>query len=309
MNSNFLYVCPNCRGELKQETSDLLVCVAEDLHFERLEGIWRFMLPERRTHYAQFVSEYEAVRKGEKRGAESAAYYRALPYQDLNGRMSDDWRIRAVSFDTFSQNVLVPLEKQISQPINILDLGAGNCWLSNRLASRGHSVTAVDLTVNEFDGLGCYRMYDSLFTPIESEFDRLPIPNGCIDLVVFNASLHYTEDYHATLSESLRVLNPGGRLVIFDSPIYHKADSGRLMVVEREAEFIKRFGFPSNALKSENYLTYERISKLGDSLGLSWELITPHYGIRWSLRPLKARLLGKREPARFQIMVGQRTTT
>jgi len=306
MNQISLFACPRCRGNLEQTAPNLFSCSMDGLNFECVDGIWRFLLPERRARYVQFISEYETVRRGEERGAISAAYYRALPYHDLSGRMTADWRIRAESNDTLSKKMLGPMENRNSHPMTILDLGAGNCWLSNRLARRGHKVAAVDLTVNEFDGLGCYRFYDSAFTPIEAEFDHLPIPNQCVDLIVFNASLHYSEDYTATLSESLRVLKADGRLVILDSPIYQKADSGRLMVAEREAEFIKRYGFPSNALKSENYLTYEGIKKLGDSLGLAWEFITPNYGIRWQLRPLKARILGRREPAKFQVVVGKR---
>jgi hypothetical protein len=75
------------------------------------------------------------------------------------------------------------------------------------------------------------------------------------------------------------------------------------MVAERESQFINRFGFPSNALKNENYLTYERIEKLGEALNLSWKYLAPNYGLRWRLRPIKSRILGRREPAKFQVVV------
>lgn len=303
MKDGFPLACPRCQGELRPEKPDLLVCDGDHLRFERVEGIWRCVLPERRSHFDQFIHEYEAVRRGEERGAATASYYRALPFHDLSGTRTADWRIRAASYKTFSKKVLGPLENQNSRPLNILDLGAGNCWLSNRLARRGHRVGAVDLTVNDFDGLGCHRFYDVEFTAIEAEFDHLPIPDHSIDLVVFNASFHYSENYERTLSESLRTLKQDGTLVILDSPIYHQVDSGRQMVVERESQFMNRFGFPSNALKNENYLTYERIEKLGEALTLSWKVFTPNYGLRWRLRPLKSRILGRREPAKFQVVV------
>jgi SAM-dependent methyltransferase len=306
MNQEFIFTCPQCKGELQAVEPDGLVCQTDGLRFERHDGIWRFMIPQRRSRYAQFIDEYEAVRRGEERGATSPAYYRALPYHDISGRMASDWRIRAASYDAFNKQLLTPLENQGSQPMTILDLGAGNCWLSNRLSRRGHKVAAVDLTVNDFDGLGCYRFYDANFTPIEAEYNQLPFPEQSADLIIFNASLHYSESYTATLSEALRVLTADGRLVILDSPIYQKAVSGRQMVAEREAEFMNRYGFPSNALKSENYLTYEGINKLGDSLNLAWEFITPNYGLRWRLRPLKAYLRGRREPAKFQVVVGKK---
>jgi ubiquinone/menaquinone biosynthesis C-methylase UbiE/uncharacterized protein YbaR (Trm112 family) len=309
MMEKFPLACPRCRGELQLINSDSAVCEADDLRFERLDGIWRFVLPDRRAYFDQFIRDYEAVRRGEERGADSAAYYRALPYHDLSGKRSADWRIRAASYRAFSKQVLGVMGAQNAQPLTILDLGAGNCWLSYRMARLGHMVGAVDLTTNEFDGLACHRFYDADFTPIEAEFDHLPILDRSIDLIVFNASLHYSENYEATLSESLRALKQGGRLVIIDSPIYHRPDSGRQMVAERESEFIQRFGFPSNALRNENYLTYERLEDLKKKLNLTWKFLTPNYGLRWKLRPIKARLLGKREPASFQIVVGRMGVT
>jgi len=283
---------------------EVRTCLADGLRFERVDGIWRFLLPERQAYYAQFIAEYETVRRGEGRGSRSANYYRALPYRDLSGRMSDDWRIRAASFDSFLDNILLPLEEEARQSLTVIDLGAGNGWLSNHLAQRGHTVGAVDLTLNNFDGLGCYRFFDSAFTPIQSEFDVLPFPNGAADLIIFNASLHYSEDYSRTLLESLRTLAPNGLLVILDSPFYHDARSGGQMVKERESLFARQYGFRSNALKSRNYLTYSNLQQLGAKLGVRWQFITPNYGLLWVIRPFKAKLLRGREPAKFHLVVG-----
>jgi SAM-dependent methyltransferase len=219
--------------------------------------------------------------------------------------MPADWRIRAIGFDTFVAQVLVPLE-QSKVPQRILDLGAGNSWLSNRLAQRGHAVWAVDLATNDFDGLGAYRKYDTVFTPVQAEFDRLPFPDAAVDLLIFNASLHYSVELRATLAEALRVLAPAGSLVILDSPVYQDAASGAQMVRERESQFQERFGFPSNALPSENYLTYGRLNELAAALHLRWQILTPFYDLRWTLKPLVARLLGRREPAKFHLIVGKR---
>ena len=73
MNQEFIFACPQCKGVLKQVDPDHLTCMADGLDFERQDGIWRFILPERRSHYIQFIGEYETVRKGEARGASSNA--------------------------------------------------------------------------------------------------------------------------------------------------------------------------------------------------------------------------------------------
>ncbi len=296
------FACPRCHTPLEQIAADQLVCPSDQLVFRRVQGIWQMLLPERQAEYQQFIHEYETVRQAEGRGSTSPAYYRALPYRDLSGRRPADWRIRAASFDAFLRQVLRPIEKG---GLRILDLGAGNGWLSNRLAVRGHRVAAVDLTTNDFDGLGCYPYYETTFLPVQAEFDHLPFAKCSIDLVLFNASLHYATSYERTLQESLRVLDAGGRVVILDTPFYQDPASGKKMVAEREQQFTMQYGFPSDGLASENYLTYARLEELSWRLNLDCQFLTPFYGIGWALRPWKARLLRQREPAKFHLVILQ----
>lgn len=297
------FACPQCHLLLEQTAPDEMSCPVEGHRFPRLNNIWRMLLPGRADDFSQFMREYETIRRLEGRGHETPAYYRSLPSCNLNGRMKADWRIRGASFDALLKHIVQPMEQSVGHPLRVLDLGAGNGWLSNRLALRGHIVTAVDLLTNDLDGLGCYRHYDSYFTLAQAEFDRLPLPDHAADLVIFNASLHYSVDYTGTLCESKRVLDPNGKMVVMDTPIYHDLTSGVQMVAERENQFVKQFGFPSNALPSKNYLTYQSLAELSDSLDLRWQTITPYYGIRWLLRPMLARLLGRREPAKFHLIV------
>lgn len=299
------FVCPRCRTALDLIAIDEMRCPNDGLRFERRDGVWRFLLPERVPVFEQFIHDYESIRRAEGRISTDAAYYRALPYFDLSGRMSADWRIRAISLDAFFAQVFRPLERPDTH-LTVLDLGAGNGWLSNRLAARGHQLFAVDLMTNDFDGLGCHRYFEHSFTPAQAEFERLPFADGSADLVIFNASLHYAVDLGVTLAEALRVLKPQGRLVVLDSPVYYDASGGEQMVRERESQFLAQYGFASNALPSKNYLTYAEIKQLGSTLSLHWQILTPFYGLAWTFKPLKAALLGRREPAKFHVLVGRR---
>jgi SAM-dependent methyltransferase len=297
------FACPRCGGTLEEISEHQLQCVKDTLIFKQVDGIWRFLLPERENHYARFISDYETIRRSEGRGSPNPAYYRALPFQDWSGRFSKDWRIRAASFLALER--LTARSFHANRSIHIVDLGAGNGWLSNRMALRGHHVTAVDLLVNMEDGLGAWKYYESQFTPVQAEFMHLPLPERSVSMVLFNASFHYSESYEQTILEALRVLQPDGLIVVMDSPVYHRAESGEQMVFERNMGFISRHGFASDSIRSENYLTYDRMYHLAQKMGIDWNHIRPFYGLRWSVRPWLARMRRTREPAEFGLWVGR----
>jgi ubiquinone/menaquinone biosynthesis C-methylase UbiE len=292
------FICPRCRTVLQKISKHELRCPTDDLSFQQLDGIWKFLLPERESHYARFINDYEKIRHLEGRESQDSNYYRSLPFQDLSGRFSGDWRIRAVSYKM--------LERMITPGMQVIDLGAGNGWLSNRLAAYGCDAYAVDLLINAEDGLGAWKHYVNKFTPIQAEFSRLPFVTGGSSLVVFNASFHYAEDYQEVLKEALRVIEPQGRVIIMDSPVYHHEESGEKMVNERKAAFLSQYGSASDSLQSKNYITYQQMTQIGEGIGIRWKHLRPFYGIHWALRPWFARLRGRREPAEFGLWVGHR---
>jgi SAM-dependent methyltransferase len=301
----FDFACPRCHSALVQSAPDELCCTLEGSVYPRQEGIWRFLDADGQARYRRFIREYETVRQAEGRGIPKQEYYRALPFEDLSGRFVQDWRVRSASFRAFVMGILQPLTVD-SNPLKILDLGAGNGWLSNRLAGSGHHLAAIDLSTNELDGLGAHMQYENRFIPLQADFNHLPFPGEHVDLVIFNASLHYATSFEEALRESLRVLKPGGQVVILDTPLYRQAYSGEQMVREREALFQRQYGFPSNAIPSENFLTNERLESLAESLGLRWEFFYPHYNLRWRSRRWIARMRNGREVARFVVIAGRR---
>ena len=265
------------------------------------------MTPQRQAHYSQFRREYTAVRRAEGRGSENRESYLALPFQDLTGRNSDQWAIRARTYRYFVRHLLPRLEGAGS--LLALDMGAGNGWLSYRLAQRGHRPVAVDLLDDSTDGLAAARHFASVlrepFPCVEAEFDALPFCDSQFDLAVFNASLHYSTDYFRTLSEVRRCLRPGGAVVVLDSPIYRRREHGERMREERHREFKARYGFRSDSVPSREFLYDGELRELARILALQWKVYRPWYGLRWHLRPWKARLTGRRPPSRFNILVGR----
>lgn len=295
------FVCPKCKEALTQTRDSELTCLQDNLTFEKREGIWRFLLPEREKYFEPFMREYQQVREAEGRKLDNSDYFQALPFKDLSHTRPWDWSIRAISYRALIKQALAEMET--GQVLNILDLGAGNAWLSNRLAQRGHQVSALDLHTNDWDGLGAIRHYAVEFKAVQAEFDFLPYESGSLDLIIFNAAFHYSEDYLRTLNEAQRCLVDQGRIVVMDTPIYRDPASGEQMVAEREAYFLEQVGFRSNQLDSQNFLTVSQIQVLAEESGLKVKVESVNYGLQWALRPWLAKLRGAREPAEFRLII------
>jgi SAM-dependent methyltransferase len=300
--------CGASLGEMSPQTrtdSGTHVCPGCTATTQCRDGIWCALSPARINHFRKFIAEYEFIRAAEGRGSTQPEYYLSLPFKDISGGNSDQWRIRARTFRTIQQRILAPLAELKKRPLRILDLGAGNGWMSYRLALQGHLPIAVDLLTNDRDGLGAATHYktavEPVFPRVQAELDRLPFPSSVFDIVIFNASFHYSVNYERTLAEAVRCTCPGGRVVIADTPWYAKEENGRRMVEEKHARFLETYGFASDSIASLEYLTPARLQRLGNAFGLEWSHISPFYGIRWALRAPLAKLLGHRPPSQFRI--------
>jgi len=272
-------------------------------------GIWKALRRGRAAYFGNFITDYEFIRAAEGRGSDTSDYYLALPYRDLSGNNNDQWSIRSRTFRCIERRILSPFAMSCGRKLRILDLGAGNGWMSYRLALAGHALVAVDLLTNDQDGLGAAahfrRALPSLFLRVQAELDHLPFADAGFDVVIFNASFHYSENYETTLAEAIRCIRPGGLVIVADTPWYSRAESGRKMLSERRTHFTARYGFVSDAIPSREYLTNQDLDLLRDRFAIDWKFYTPSYGVRWRLRPLLARLRRRREPARFRIYTAE----
>jgi SAM-dependent methyltransferase len=304
--------CPRCFEHIgglpgidAQGDAQALECSACGTALLQEQGIWKALLPKRAAYYARFAEDYASIRAAEGRGSTSTSYYLALPYADLSGRLAAQWAIRARTFLYIEREILPRLAALRHQPLRILDLGAGNGWMSYRLALQGYAPIAVDLLTNDQDGLGAARHYRHVlvrpFPCFQAEVDNLPFADSQFDVAIFNASFHYSENYEKTLAEALRCVRNWGTVLIADTPWYSDDQSGRRMLEERRALFISRYGFPSDQLKSLEYLTDKRLGALEQRFHIRWQTHRPGYGLRWRMRPLVARLRRARKPSRFRI--------
>lgn len=297
-------VCPVCHGALRTRVSGS-TCSRCNEEYHTVDGISRLLPAARAAYFATFLADYTSVRKAEGRASADPEYFRRLPEPTVGGPIEWQWRIRCRTWATVRDEVFASAVVG-GRSLVVLDVGAGVGWLSNRLAEMGHQPHAIDLTVDGEDGLGAARHFERELPRYQAEMDALPFADGVADVVVFNASLHYSTDYLRTLTEALRVLAPDGRIVVMETPIYATDSAGRAMVVERHAAFQQRFGTRSDSIASIEYLTPSMMASLERDLHVLWHRHRTWYGWRWAWRPWSARLHRRRPPSTFAVLVARR---
>ncbi len=274
-----ILACPRCRGPLRQD-GDRLDCPADDLVFPLVSGCYDLIDPSRRESLAPFLDHYAAVRRGEGWGTADPAYYLALPFRDVTGRFPHLWRIRARSFSCLSK-LFDPPPGGAGQKPRVLDLGAGNGWLSNRLTAMGFESWAVDISADPLDGLGALTRYECTIPGVLAEFDHLPFQAGTFDLAIFNASLHYAADPGQAIRSVLRVLEGSGRIFMVDSPIYASHESGVEMVREMRARLTRDLCLKEWVQPGPGFVTFDQLEEWTTAAGLDLCLHRPLYGLRW----------------------------
>ncbi len=304
--------CPRCKRALghlpldgaASEPGTGPTCATDGWRLRLDAGVWRGPAGSLGERLEQFVEEYAQVRHAEGRGEGGRAAVQRLPFARTGDPMAAAWAVRARSYRHLDRRLL----QQLPAGSRILDIGAGNGWLSRRLALAGHRVLAVDVTVDPHDGLhaAAAAAPPARYARLEADFDDLPLAAGSADVVIFNAALHYSPDPARTLTRASGVVRPGGRLVVVDSPFYAHSSHGRRMVAERREAYLQRYGFASDALGSREFLVARDLVD-GEVGGMvRWRRSRPWLGWRMAMRPLKAHVRRRRPPAVFPLWIGRR---
>lgn len=258
-----IFRCPICRGPLAGH-GGALVCADDGMRCEAVDGVYDFMTAAEREEHARFLDEYRAIRRAEGRGSDDAEYYLALPEVGPEDPRHAEWMQRSESMRWLEARLA---RSYAGAPLSILDAGAGNCWLSRRLAEAGHDVVAADVNDDPYDGLLAGRVYlehlPVAFDRVRADFASLPFADAQFDVVVFNGSFHYAHDMRAVLAEARRVTRAGGEIIITDSPIYSDFTSGVRMVEERRVK--GRAGF----------LTFAGLRLMAQAVGLRLGIEVP----------------------------------
>ena len=178
-----------------------------------------------------------------------------LPSVPRDHPQADEWRIRRESYAHLQEHAIPDIWLGATR---VLELGAGCGWLSYRLATHGYRVVAVDRLDDEADGLGACRHYPIAFPAVQADFDALPFEPYQFDVVVFNASLHYSTNPAASLREAARMVSPGGAVAVMDSPTFYRDADGEAMVADQERRMRTEHGLAEPVRAGMGFLTYAR---------------------------------------------------
>jgi ubiquinone/menaquinone biosynthesis C-methylase UbiE len=151
------------------------------------------------------------------------------PTDVVKQQVAAHWDRRAPTFDEdFGHSIRTPGERAAWDrmldlvlagrgALDCLDAGCGTGFLSFELAARGHRVTGVDFApamLAQARRKAAERGVAIRFEHADAE--RLPFPAGYVDLVISRHVLWTLAHPEAAIDEWIRVLRPGGRLVVVD---------------------------------------------------------------------------------------------
>jgi SAM-dependent methyltransferase len=270
-------------------------------------GIWRALSPQQLKYYQSFLAAHQ-IGTNEGQNPPDAEFYLALPFKDLHNRNQRHWRNKARAFRYLEDMILPPIEAEHdNQPLLVLDLGAGNGWLSYRLALRSHYPIAIDLLADSIEGLGAASHYlqqlSKLFPRFQADMDHLPFASGQFDCAIFVESLQYSRNCHATLSEVIRCLRPGGTLLIANPRCCNEKKPSEEQINGRHGQIVQPYGTASGSPGYDEDLLDQDIVHAGRALRVSWRVHEPRDASRWSVSPLISRWKRSSGPS-FRIYMG-----
>ncbi|WP_084174501.1 ArsR/SmtB family transcription factor [Afifella pfennigii] len=127
----------------------------------------------------------------------------------------------------------------------LLDIGTGTGRMLELLADRAERLTGLDSSPQMLSLARAHLERTGLSRAQLRSGDALalPLPRGAFDLVVLHQVLHFLDDPAAAIAEAVRVLAPGGTLLIVDFAPHHAE-------FLREEHAHRRLGFSDRQLQA-----------------------------------------------------------
>ncbi|MBW7455544.1 class I SAM-dependent methyltransferase [Paenibacillus sepulcri] len=106
-----------------------------------------------------------------------------------------------------------------NKQMNVLDIATGGGHVAKALAPLVHHVIAYDLTEDMLNTAAAFIRSDGHANVdfVAGDAEALPFDEHSFDLVTCRIAAHHFADVGAFLAEALRVVRPGGRLLLIDN--------------------------------------------------------------------------------------------
>src|SRR5688500_10961059 len=149
-----------------------------------------------------------------------------------DARLEEVRRVRKENFDAHAgpdtrERQLVPGRSwaawsralgHLLPPLRVADLGCGEGYLTieaSRWASRVVAVDRSRAVLARPRGLARRRRVRNVIWK-QGELERLPLRDGSVDVAMLSQALHHAADPARALREAVRIVAPGGRVVVLD---------------------------------------------------------------------------------------------
>ena len=182
-----------------------------------------------------FEEEYYNLRCDEKRIL-SDAEVRRLPLRKKGEHHYDEWLLRAKS----ARRVKQYLQEVKGEDHVVMDLGCGNGWFSNLLAS-GLRAIVIGMDINTKELKQARRVFHNdkvifFYSDIFSD----DFKGRSFDFIFLNAACQYFSKVKTLIARCLQLLKIGGEIHILDSPLYSRSEVKA--AGKRSREYFKSIG-------------------------------------------------------------------
>lgn len=208
------------------------------------DGIYNIIDENKVYDLNNYLTSFKAFRSEKKLRIMDVDLYENLPFS-IN---TPTWLARQKDTE------IVDLILNNKSDLNILDLGAWNCWLSNYIAQKGHIVTAVDLFTDEFDGLKAINNYKTKITAVQLYPDEIFRFKGKFDLIIFNRNWSFITKPENVLKDALNLLSENGTLLFTGLAFYKNSTEIEAHLKKLDKQFKKAFNMSLFFKKSKGYL-------------------------------------------------------
>lgn len=197
MNTLKGYVrCPLCGGELRI-SAEKAFCTTHEFPVEG--GVPRLLPP-----------DLMRVRDGHPDAGPRARTYRSFGYE---------WSAFAHQLAAYEVNFrwyLEPIGGEPLQDRRVLDAGCGMGRHTHHFLARGAEVVALDAS-NAID-LACANNPSDRALFVQADLLHIPLESGVFDIACCLGVLHHIEDAACAMKELVRVIRPGGWVLVY---VYH----------------------------------------------------------------------------------------